>query len=153
MEIPLRPITLLFGANSAGKSTILQALLYLRELLEHQNADADFLSASGAAIHLGGFRQMVHGHDLSREIRIGVRMDLDDDGLPSYLDADFLPDPEPTDEEEDEEDYCTLYEELTSVRLKLTVRWDAQRGAAEICGYKLSDGSGEVAEIVPDAVS
>lgn len=27
--IPLAPITLLFGANSTGKSTVLQALLYL----------------------------------------------------------------------------------------------------------------------------
>ena len=32
--IELRPITLLFGANSAGKSTVLQALHYLREILE-----------------------------------------------------------------------------------------------------------------------
>lgn len=52
VEIPLRPITLLFGANSAGKSTILQALLYLRELLERQNTDADRLMASGASIDL-----------------------------------------------------------------------------------------------------
>ncbi|MBF0231808.1 MAG: AAA family ATPase [Desulfamplus sp.] len=28
VSIPLKPITLLFGANSAGKSTILQALIY-----------------------------------------------------------------------------------------------------------------------------
>jgi len=30
VTIPLRPITLLFGANSAGKSTIIQALHYAR---------------------------------------------------------------------------------------------------------------------------
>ena len=41
VEIPIRPLTLLFGANSAGKTTVLHALLYLRELLERQNADAD----------------------------------------------------------------------------------------------------------------
>ena len=32
--IELRPITLLFGPNSVGKSTILQALHFLREILE-----------------------------------------------------------------------------------------------------------------------
>jgi AAA15 family ATPase/GTPase len=39
--IDLRPITLLFGPNSAGKSTILQALHYLREILERGNVDPD----------------------------------------------------------------------------------------------------------------
>jgi AAA15 family ATPase/GTPase len=38
--IDLKPITLLFGPNSAGKSTILQSLHYLREIREyaHENA-------------------------------------------------------------------------------------------------------------------
>ena len=34
--IELKPITLLFGPNSAGKSTILQSLHYMREILERQ---------------------------------------------------------------------------------------------------------------------
>ena len=33
VSIPLAPITLLFGANSSGKSTILQALMYLYEVV------------------------------------------------------------------------------------------------------------------------
>ena len=32
--IPIRPLTLLFGKNSSGKSTVLQALRYLREICE-----------------------------------------------------------------------------------------------------------------------
>jgi hypothetical protein len=87
VTVPLRPITLLFGANSAGKSTLLQALLYLRELLERQNADADVLPASGDSINLGGFRKFVHGHDLSRKVRIGVTVTVDDDGLPDYYES------------------------------------------------------------------
>jgi AAA15 family ATPase/GTPase len=39
--VEMRPITLLFGPNSAGKSTILQALHYLREVLERGNVDPD----------------------------------------------------------------------------------------------------------------
>ncbi len=50
VTIPLRPITLLFGANSAGKSTITQAIHYARELLERNNADADVPIAGGNAI-------------------------------------------------------------------------------------------------------
>ena len=37
--IDLAPITLLFGANSAGKSTILQSLHYVREVLARGNPD------------------------------------------------------------------------------------------------------------------
>ncbi len=34
VTIPIRPITLLFGKNSSGKSTVLQALRYLRLICE-----------------------------------------------------------------------------------------------------------------------
>lgn len=45
--IDLKPITLLFGPNSAGKSTILQSLHYMREILERENADPDQTIAGG----------------------------------------------------------------------------------------------------------
>ncbi len=59
--IELRPITLLFGPNSVGKSTILQALHYLREILERGNVDPDFTIAGGL-LDLGGFATLVHNH-------------------------------------------------------------------------------------------
>lgn len=58
-KIDLRPITLLFGPNSAGKSTILQALHYLREILERGNVDPD-RTIAGGLIDLGGFATLVH---------------------------------------------------------------------------------------------
>lgn len=41
VRIEFKPITLLFGANSAGKSTIIQAIHYLREILERKNFDPE----------------------------------------------------------------------------------------------------------------
>ena len=39
-RIGLKPITLLFGPNSAGKSTVLHALYYAREVFERRKLDA-----------------------------------------------------------------------------------------------------------------
>src|SRR3974390_1878140 len=74
----LRPVPLLFGPNSAGKSTILQSLHYLREILERRNADPDQTIAGGLT-DLGGFATLVHGHDLNRAIKLKVCIDLRDD--------------------------------------------------------------------------
>src|ERR1700730_15456103 len=83
--IDLKPITLLFGPNSVGKSTILQALHYLREILERENIDPD-VTIAGGLIDLGGFATLVHNHELHRAIRLKVTMDLSEeqsgDGLP-----------------------------------------------------------------------
>lgn len=76
--IELRPITLLFGPNSAGKSTILQALHYLREILERGNIDPD-VTVAGGLINLGGFATLVHNHELHRAVRLKVAMDLSDE--------------------------------------------------------------------------
>ena len=41
VKLEFRPIKLRFGANSAGKRTILHALHYAREVFERHNLDAD----------------------------------------------------------------------------------------------------------------
>jgi predicted ATPase len=64
-SIDLKPITLLFGPNSVGKSTILQALHYLREILERGNLDPD-VTIAGGLMDLGGFATLVHNHELER---------------------------------------------------------------------------------------
>ncbi|MDB4610610.1 AAA family ATPase [Akkermansiaceae bacterium] len=122
VEIPIRPITLLFGANSAGKSTILQALLFLRELLERQNADADRLLASGASVDLGGFEQFVYGHDLSRKIRIGVEMELDSDGLPQYG---------------NQADTVWALSEITKISVDVLVEWSHSEQRPYITHYQV----------------
>lgn len=69
--IDLAPITLLFGPNSAGKSTILQALHYMREVLGRGNTDPD-QTIAGGLIDLGGFANLIHGHDLNRTMTIKI---------------------------------------------------------------------------------
>jgi ABC-type ATPase involved in cell division len=67
-RIEFAPLTLLFGANSAGKSSILQALLYLHELIDRGAADVDRTELGGSVLELGGFARLVHKHDTDRAI-------------------------------------------------------------------------------------
>jgi predicted ATPase len=85
IDVPIRPITLLFGANSAGKSTVIQALHYVRELVENNNADPHITHIDNSEMDLGGFRNLVHKHDLDKEIRIRLRMEVPADGIGDYL--------------------------------------------------------------------
>lgn len=85
VRVEFKPITLLFGPNSAGKSTIIQALHYAREIFERENTDPDKTHTGGSAIDLGGFQSLVNNHDLSRSIRLRFDLDLTNDDLPEYL--------------------------------------------------------------------
>jgi len=127
--IDLRPITLLFGPNSAGKSTILQALHYLREILERGNIDPD-RTIAGGLIDLGGFATLVHNHELDRTVILKVVLDLSDEqgaeGLPlnaglSIGDPDFaeLPVRYLVGESEEYSDYAIVQE----VGLQVDIRW------------------------------
>ena len=61
--------------NSAGKSTILHALHYLREILERANIDPD-VTIAGGGIDLGGFAALVHNHERSRTVALKVTLDI-----------------------------------------------------------------------------
>jgi hypothetical protein len=69
-DIPLRPLTLVFGPNSAGKSSIIQSLLLARHIQDTGNVDAHQTTLGGAAVDLGGHARYVHKRDPEREIEI-----------------------------------------------------------------------------------
>ena len=77
MRVELRPVTLLFGNNSAGKSTVLQALCYAHEILNRGNVDAHATEMGGDRIDLGGFRNFVHAHDATRAVRLRFELNLE----------------------------------------------------------------------------
>lgn len=74
-RIDLAPVTLLFGANNVGKSTILHSLLFIHEILKHGSADVDRTELGHESLELGGFARLVHAHDKARTIR--ARVDFD----------------------------------------------------------------------------
>lgn len=88
VKIDLKPVTLLFGQNSGGKSTIIQAFHYAWEVMVRHNLDPNFTELGGREIDLGGFENIVYGHELSRSISIRLDMDFKDKILPKYGDEE-----------------------------------------------------------------
>lgn len=109
-RIDFAPLTLLFGANSAGKSTILQALLYLHEVIERGAADVDRTELGGGVIELGGFARLVHRHESERAIVLRAEF-LTPGGLERFgRDLSDFPFPD-------------LDDEVESAWLELTIRF------------------------------
>lgn len=143
VRIELRPITLLFGANSAGKSSVLQALHYVREILERQNVNADRTLQGGEAVDLGGFLNLVHGHDPQKQIEIAIEMELGASSIPELV-PDAFEDWQTTDE-----DVWWMYEtlqnirrEVTTIAVRLRVGWNEQRELPVVQGYDI-EANGE----------
>ncbi len=109
-RIDFAPLTLLFGANSAGKSTILQALLYLHELIERGGADVDRTELGGDVLELGGFARIVHKHETERAIVL--RAEFDTLGGLERFDRDLTDFPFPD-----------LDDDVKSAWIELTVRF------------------------------
>ncbi len=81
--VPLAPITLIFGANSSGKSSILQSFLLLKQTLDNADDSDALLLPKGDLVDLGSFRQMVFAHDVKRVCEISPLLALPArEGLP-----------------------------------------------------------------------
>lgn len=67
-RVALRPLTLIFGANSAGKSSLLHSLILAKNA--HENGEFDVrpgCAITGDSVDLGGFWQYVHRRGESKE--------------------------------------------------------------------------------------
>ncbi len=86
-RIPFAPITLIFGENSAGKSSILHALYLLKQTIESRESGALLLPRTeNGIVDLGSFQEMLFDHDLDRTLSIRVETTMnekDSSWLPS----------------------------------------------------------------------
>ena len=62
-RVPIKPLTLIFGANSSGKSSILHALLLADHVRRTGEYDVHQTELGGDMVDLGGFPNYVHRHD------------------------------------------------------------------------------------------
>jgi len=75
--IRMAPITLFFGANSSGKSSIGQFLMMLKQTVESPDRKAVFYpGGKNSAVLLGSYREMVFNRNLSNKISFEYRWSL-----------------------------------------------------------------------------
>lgn len=84
IEVPIKPVTLLFGVNSAGKSSVLHSLHFMRSVLDQYDLDPSGSPFAADDIDLGGFFNLLHKHMPGRRMVLGYSLDLSATDLPEY---------------------------------------------------------------------
>lgn len=73
--LPLKPITLIFGPNSSGKSSLIHALLLAHEAERVGKLDVFRTEIGGDSVDLGGFRQYVYRRNAAQRVEWGFELD------------------------------------------------------------------------------
>jgi predicted ATPase len=81
-RVPVKPLTLIFGANSSGKSSILHGLLLAHHGMESGEYDVHQTVLAGEMVDLGGFLNYVHKHDPSGAVVVRFETRLDRNLVP-----------------------------------------------------------------------
>jgi len=78
-DIRLAPLTIFFGVNSAGKSSLGHLLLALKQTVESTDRKRAFhLGDDNSLVDLGTFEDCIYGHDIEKTIKFSLGWDLPD---------------------------------------------------------------------------
>lgn len=77
-ELAFRPLTIFTGANSSGKSTVLQSILLVTQTLQDVNQSRSIV-LNGSIKKFGSYADIVNRRDVSKNVSIGF--ELSDDTL------------------------------------------------------------------------
>lgn len=142
--IPLAPVTLMFGPNSVGKSSVLQALFYLQQILAKGHCDPQRIDVLGEK-HIGGFASLVNGGDLNKRIAIKLQVDKSGSIGASYNQLYELIN----------EDFGLTVDSPTAdaarFAVELHIAWSKSAETAYVACYKLWLDDTLIAELTSDA--
>lgn len=124
--IELKPITLLFGYNSSGKSSILNALLMLKQSLENPSLEVPFVFTMQKGIDLGSFVDAVYNHEVNHNnpMIISLRVNID-----KYLNQRGI-----------KENVLDNFE----IDLNIDISYNQKRRFNTIIGFSICDNKGKV---------
>jgi predicted ATPase len=90
-EIDLRPITIISGINSSGKTTILQGVLLAKQTLitEYQSSEEDALVYDGRWVTFADFKEIIFGkprnYKKSTHLGFGIEVEVDPSTIRKYF--------------------------------------------------------------------
>lgn len=92
LKLPVKNVNILTGTNGMGKSTVLQAILLLRQSYDKQKAISG-LYLNGKYVHLGNAQDILYEKAQNEVIGLGYRTDREEKIYEfQYIpDSDFLP--------------------------------------------------------------
>jgi hypothetical protein len=70
-EVPLGPITLIYGPNSAGKSSIIQSILLMRQSMQSSTLADNSIVFSGDDVNLGTYSSALFQHKAENKMLFG----------------------------------------------------------------------------------
>lgn len=157
IRIELKPITLLFGPNSAGKSTIVQAIHYANEIIENQKLSPDLTSTGGDSVDLGGFANFVHNHDLTLPIRFRFEFGYPKNfGFTDHTVDEFAWlafESETAESDHFLYFYNDMAKDTFKPWLEITICWDNDKGKPVIRSYKTGFGAKLFAKIITNIIN
>ena len=143
-SIALAPVTLLFGPNSVGKSSVLMALFYIQQMLAKGQCDPQRIDALGEK-HIGGFKSLINGRDIAKRMVLKLTIDKSDSIGSSYnqivdlVGLDFaLPVDSPTADAE-------------RFAVEFHIAWSKAEDTAYVACYKVWLNDRLIAELASDA--
>lgn len=136
IDIPIKPVTLLFGVNSAGKSSVLHALHFMRSVLENHDLDPSGSPFAADDIDLGGFLNLLHKHAPGRRMVLGYDLNLSTIDLPEYGATTNL----------------SISDEVRSAYVEFGFSADNRDRSARLDYYLVSFNGEDIALVMPDEV-
>jgi predicted ATPase len=74
-HIRIAPLTVIFGPNSAGKSSIGRAMRFMKQsFTPNESMESNTFRANDFAVNLANFKNLVHNHDDSKIVRLGLSL-------------------------------------------------------------------------------
>lgn len=72
-----KPITLIYGANSVGKSSLIYLIAYIKNLHNSKNIDSIVIDKFGDKIDTGGIEKFIYQRDINNIIEIEISIEIE----------------------------------------------------------------------------
>lgn len=123
-EIEYAPITLLFGKNSSGKTTLLRAPLLLKQAID--SAETNEALLAGPYVDFGSYKEMVFNGQVNRDVHVAAVIFADDSAkwIPSGLGAELSPE---------------VLDLFRAMRIEIVIHWNRRNSLAQYQSITISN--------------